>query len=763
MRDAGASPRHRARVGWRSRGAWSRVACVMWGVVTVMVMVILVVDGAQSSSSSTSSSGESTSTEASSSSSESSSAGRGFGAGAGALRSDVPPRRSRPDDDADVETSAEVSRSPSDDGRGSGSSSEGDDDALFLERRSRAIADVLAEESVDDRRRAARSSASRNAVVKARRSAARWLSAYVADEYADDGGDDGRGHRHQRRRGSEDAEAWRALGLARRYGLVDGDMNERLAMECFAKAAARGDVVAHEELGFAYASGWDGTPRDAARSVLHYYFAANGGSVTASMALGYRHKHGFDVPESCETAVMYYHEAAKLVVDEAAKRTPGMLPFQIEKHRLSAEMAGSNIAARRERDLVQYYRYSADMGNVDAQVTMGRLYSLGARGLPKDIDVARKYLEDAANAGDANAMAHLGHMYANGFGVRADNATALRWFSDSASKGNAMGRYGLGYMTLAGHGIEQNHATAVAYLNQAAEQGLADARFFLGVLSLRGIGTKQDLTKAYNHFNIASLAGHEVATYNLAMMQLNGMGFPSSCASASTLLKQLAERGTWVTPMEHAYAAYMRRDYRGALLRYMKMAEMGLEVAQANAAFLLEHKLGDGGRFREDTQVNPLASSTATRALHYHRLAATQGNVRSLLRIGDAYYYGRGAPVSLVKSVAAYRQASEQRNAHAMFNLAHMHEHGIGMQKDLHLAKRYYDMILTSSPEATMIVKIALHKLAIHRWIINHHDELLAFARELKENPTAQMVDFVILVGATSLLLFVMGLRVMLE
>jgi SEL1 protein len=160
--------------------------------------------------------------------------------------------------------------------------------------------------------------------------------------------------------------------------------------------------------------------------------------------------------------------------------------------------------------------------------------------------------------------------------------------------------------------------------------------------------------------------------------------------------------------------------------------------------------------------VNPLASSTATRALHYHRLAAAQGNVMSLLRIGDAYYYGRGTSVSLVKSVNAYRQASEQRNAHAMFNLAHMHEHGIGMQKDLHLAKRYYDMILTSAPDSAMVVKIALHKLAIHRWIIDHHDAILAFARELKENPTAQMIDFVILVGATALLLFVLGLRVML-
>ena len=620
-----------------------------------------------------------------------------------------------------------------------------DDD--FERARAKAIADAIAEESVDERRRASRQGGARGVGKKAREHAMKWLTSHVE-------GDE---------RGKNDAEALRALGVAHRYGLVDGEMREKLAMECFERAAALGDVAAHEELGFAYASGWDGTPRDVARSVMHYYFAANGGSVMASMALGYRHRHGVDVPESCETAVMYYHDAAKLVVDEAAKRTPGLLPFQIEKHRLSAEMAGSNVAARRERDLVQYYRYSADMGNVEAQVTMGRLYSLGARGLRKDIDAARKYLEDAANAGDANAMAHLGHMYANGFGVEINNATALHWFTEAANKGNALGRYGLGYMTLAGQGVVQNHELAVSYLNQAAEQGLADARFFLGVLSLRGISTTQDVTKAYHHFNIASIAGHEVATYNLAMMQLNGMGFPSSCPSASSSLKQLAERGPWVTPMEHAYAAYMRRDYRGALLRYMKMAEMGLEVAQANAAFLLEHRLGDGGRFREDTQANPDASSPATRALHYHRLAATQGNVKSLLCIGDAYYYGRGTAISLPKSIAAYRQASEQRNAHAMFNLAHMHEHGVGMQKDLHLAKRYYDMILTSTPEATVIVQIALQKLAIHRWIIDHRAELLAFARQLKENPTAQMVDFVILIGATALLFFVVGVRLTLS
>ena len=619
--------------------------------------------------------------------------------------------------------------------------------AFARERRAR-LADVLAEEDVDDRRRAVgRANASARSTREARRRAFAWTVRYVGGDETSDA------------RGWEDGEAWRAVGVARRYGLIDSiGMDERGGMEALRRAAELGDAEAHEELGFTYASGWDGAPRDGALSALHYYFAANGGSVPAMMALGYRHKYGIDVPESCESSALYYHEAAKIVADEAAKRTPGVLPFQIEKHRLSADMSGSNIAAKRERDLVQYYRYSADMGNVDAQVTMGRLYSLGARGLKKDVDAARKYLTDAANAGDATAMANLGNMYANGFGVDANNETALFWFKKSATKGNAMGRYGLGYMTLAGQGVAQDHALALQYLNQAAEQGLADARYFLGILHLRGIGVKQDFTKAYHHLNIASHVGHEVATYNLAMMQLNGMGFPASCASASSLLKQLAERGKWATMMEHAYAAYMRRDYRGALLRYMKMAEMGIEVAQANAAFLLEHKIGDEGRFREDTKANPDAPSASARALHYHRLAAKQGNVKSLLRIGDAYYYGQGTNVSLTKSIAAYRQASEQRNPHAMFNLAHMHEHGIGMAKDLHLAKRYYDMILTSQPDASVIVQIALKKLHVHQWIIDNKDTILRVAKEFA-GPTHQFVDFVVFVGATALLCFVLILR----
>ena len=62
----------------------------------------------------------------------------------------------------------------------------------------------------------------------------------------------------------------------------------------------------------------------------------------------------------------------------------------------------------------------------------------------------------------------------------------------------------------------------------------------------------------------------------------------------------------------------------------------------------------------------------------------------------------------------SYRIASEQQNnAQAMFNLGYMHELGHGIPKDIHLAKRFYDMAAETSTDAKVPVAIALAKLGI--------------------------------------------------
>ena len=48
-----------------------------------------------------------------------------------------------------------------------------------------------------------------------------------------------------------------------------------------------------------------------------------------------------------------------------------------------------------------------------------------------------------------------------------------------------------------------------------------------------------------------------------------------------------------------------------------------------------------------------------------------------------------------------------------MFNLGYMHELGLGMKRDIHLAKRFYDMAAETSVDAKVPVALALAKLAL--------------------------------------------------
>ncbi|GMH37998.1 hypothetical protein BSKO_05882 [Bryopsis sp. KO-2023] len=72
----------------------------------------------------------------------------------------------------------------------------------------------------------------------------------------------------------------------------------------------------------------------------------------------------------------------------------------------------------------------------------------------------------AAEAEDAGAMSHLGHMYANGLGVEQNNKTALKWFEKGAGEGHPNSHYGLGYMYLAGYGVKKDLQKAFRNFNK---------------------------------------------------------------------------------------------------------------------------------------------------------------------------------------------------------------------------------------------------------------------------------------------------------
>lgn len=107
--------------------------------------------------------------------------------------------------------------------------------------------------------------------------------------------------------------------------------------------------------------------------------------------------------------------------------------------------------------------------------------------------------------------------------------------------------------------------------------------FFTG-----GTGVRRDYKLANKYFNLASQSGHVLAFYNLAQMHATGTGMLRNCPAAVELFKNVAERGKWSDQLMSAHTDYREGRIDEALVIYYLLSEMGYEVAQSNAAFILD-------------------------------------------------------------------------------------------------------------------------------------------------------------------------------
>jgi TPR repeat protein len=105
---------------------------------------------------------------------------------------------------------------------------------------------------------------------------------------------------------------------------------------------------------------------------------------------------------------------------------------------------------------------------------------------------------------------------------------------------------------------------------------------------MSGIGVRRDYQQAAKYYNLAAQSGHILAIYNLAQMHATGTGMMRSCTAAVELYKSVAERGRWGLLLADAHNDYKEKRHSQALMKYLLLAELGYEAAQANAGFMLE-------------------------------------------------------------------------------------------------------------------------------------------------------------------------------
>lgn len=479
-------------------------------------------------------------------------------------------------------------------------------------------------------------------------------------------------------------------------------LNFKSAKETFEELSlSMGNRDAQLGLGLMYAAGLSVTSNQA-KAIVYLTFSALGGNQMAQMSLGYRYWSGVGVPQSCEAALTYYKKVAHKVAEDVSL-TGGIV---VQRVRLLDELDNpGQTSGMLDDDLIQYYQFLADKGDIQAQVGLGQLHYQGGRGVDQDHERALNYFHQAAEAGNANAMAFLGKMYSEGGAyVKQDNDTAYRYFKKAADLGNPVGQSGLGLMYMYGRGVPQDYQKAFKFFSLAADQGWVDGQLQLGTMYFSGLGVKQDFKMAVKYFNLASQSGHILAFYNLGQMHSTGTGVIRSCHTAVELFKNVVERGEWSSMLMEAHQQYKDGLVDFAIIKYLILAELGYEVAQSNSAFILDQ--GESS-ILSGTDMYPRA------LLHWSR-SASQGYTVARVKLGDYYYYGYGTEVDYEAAAAHYQVATEtQHNAQAMFNLGYMHERGLGLKRDVHLAKRFYDMAAETSTDAQVPVMLALAKLTL--------------------------------------------------
>ncbi|KAH7416365.1 hypothetical protein KP509_14G087900 [Ceratopteris richardii] len=478
------------------------------------------------------------------------------------------------------------------------------------------------------------------------------------------------------------------------------------------KAALEGHAHAQSTIAFLYKNGI-GVEHSDAKAFLYHSFAADGGNYQSKFALAYNYFR----QQMNDKAVQLYAELAGIAVTSFSAASDSPL---VEHVALNDGLEENKDDLRRSRgeddDDFQILEYQARKGNAKAMSQVGYFYYSGLRGVRRDDAKALEWFLKAIEKGELDAMEFVGEIYAKGHGVERNYTKALEWFKAALRNERFSAYNGIGYLYVKGFGVEKrNYTMARDFFKRAADNNDPDGHYNLGVLYLKGKGVEKNLEAASKCFVVAANARHPKAYYQLAKLFQKGLGVKKDLAIATHLYKTVAEGGPWGSLMRWALSSYLKGEIGKALLLYSRAAELGYEIAQSNAAWILEkyqedeYCLGESGFCKTGERYR--------RAHTFWWHASEQGNDDAALLIGDAYYYGRGTERDLERAASAYNHARLQQNAQAYFNLGYMHEHGEGLPLDFHLAKRYYDEAVRADPSAALPVYLALTGL----WLRQHH------------------------------------------
>jgi len=330
---------------------------------------------------------------------------------------------------------------------------------------------------------------------------------------------------------------------------------------------------------------------------------------------------------------------------------------------------------KNEAEAVKWFRQAAEQGYAEAQKNMGAIYYNGT-GVEKDEAEAVKWFLKAAEQGYAEAQNKLGEAYFNGTGIAKNEAEAVKWFRQAAEQGHALAQSILGNCYVNGLGVDKDITEAIKWYRKSAEQGCADGQINLGACYFSGIGVDKDADEAMKWYRRAAEQGNPDAQNTVGAIYYNGTGVEKNDAEARKWFRKAAEQGHTqaqsILGFIYIKGYGVDKDEVDGLKWILKSAEQGYAEAQKNMGFIYYD--GIAGVIKDNKE-----------ALKWFSKAAAQGNQESINMLKKLNYLN-----DVEGTVNKYRQAAEQGDADAQYNLGRAYEKGLGVDSDVKEAVKWY-------------------------------------------------------------------------
>ncbi|MFT8802352.1 MAG: tetratricopeptide repeat protein [Gluconobacter cerinus] len=305
-----------------------------------------------------------------------------------------------------------------------------------------------------------------------------------------------------------------------------------------------------------------------------------------------------------------------------------------------------------------------------------------------------KQLHVLATAGNAEAQFMLGELYLADQDVPMNGHEALRWFRQAAGQNHAKACHRLGVLShmgfspSAGEQVtvfdmtlrqgKPDHAEALSWAERAVEGGDFDGMVLAAHLLTQGPETLRNIARGRELYQRAAEGGNVQGLYGHGVTLLGAARTPEERSRAVAFIQQAATDG--LPDAELMLGTIL--EYEGgkdaqAFSHFMKAATQNHSVAQMKV----------GVAYYQGRGVERDVSKAET----WLRKAAQSGEVEAIALVGDINLQGDGVAPNFLEAHSWYRRAVEAGHVGAAVTLAQLLYNGMGCETDHAEAKRLLD------------------------------------------------------------------------